>query len=105
MQAFLALSDPTRRRIVELLAHREMSAGALGEHFASSASAVSQHLRVLREARLVRVRPEAQRRLYSLDPEGLEEIDAWLASIRKFWNHRLDVLEKQLRKTKEERKA
>jgi Bacterial regulatory protein, arsR family. len=60
--------------------------------------AISQHLKVLREARLVRVRVEAQRRIYSLDPAGLGEIDAWLRSVRQFWSGRLDALERELRR-------
>jgi len=94
---FAALSDPTRRRIVELLAAREMSAGDIHGHFAVSAPAISQHLKVLREARLVRVRAEAQRRVYSLDPDGIDEIDAWVHGIRQFWAPRLDALERELR--------
>jgi DNA-binding transcriptional ArsR family regulator len=94
---FTALSDPKRRRIVELLATGEMAAGDINKHFRVSGPAISQHLKVLREAQLVRVRVDAQRRLYSLDPKGLDELEEWLTSIRKFWSHRLDALEKQLR--------
>jgi len=78
MPPFAALADPTRRRIVELLARGELSAGAIAAQFPSTAAAVSQHLRVLREARLVRVRGEAQRRIYGLDGAGLAEIEEWL---------------------------
>jgi DNA-binding transcriptional ArsR family regulator len=96
MQAFAALADPTRRRIVELLAKCERSAGDLGRRFAITQPAVSQHLRALRDARLVRVRQEAQRRMYSLDPKGLAEIDAWLSRYRALWTKRLDALERAL---------
>jgi DNA-binding transcriptional ArsR family regulator len=94
--AFTALSDPTRRRIVELLAQGERSAGELGESFDISAPAVSQHLKVLREAHLVQVRAEAQRRIYALDPAGFDELDGWVQRIRGFWTERLDVLEQRL---------
>jgi DNA-binding transcriptional ArsR family regulator len=94
--AFTALSDPTRRRIVELLAQGERSAGELGECFDISAPAVSQHLKVLKEAHLVQVRAEAQRRIYALDPAGFDELEGWVQRIRGFWNERLDVLEQRL---------
>jgi len=96
MQAFAALADPTRRRIVELLAKGERSAGELGRRFAISQPAVSQHLRTLRDAGLVRVRQDAQRRIYSLDARGLAEIDAWLSRYRTFWTTRLNALERAL---------
>ncbi len=98
MDAFTALADPTRRRIVELLGRRERSAGELVEEFDVSAPAISQHLKALREAGLVTVRADAQRRIYTLDPAGLAAIDAWLAAVRKFWVPRLDALERELRK-------
>jgi DNA-binding transcriptional ArsR family regulator len=98
MKAFAALADPTRRRIVELLGQREHAAGELVEKFDVSAPAISQHLKTLREAGLVRVRVDGQRRIYSLDPDGLVTIDQWLASVRRFWDGRLDALERELRK-------
>jgi DNA-binding transcriptional ArsR family regulator len=94
---FTALADPKRRRIVELLATGEMAAGDINKHFRVSGPAISQHLKVLRDAHLVRVRVDAQRRVYSLDPKGLDELEEWLTSIRKFWSHRLDALERVLR--------
>lgn len=103
MRAAEALSDPTRQRIVELLAERELSAGDLAAQFSTSRPAVSRHLRVLREHGLVRVRGEAQRRLYSLDPAPLEELDAWLARYRSFWAQRLDALDTQLARDMRER--
>ncbi len=96
MQAFAALADPTRRRIVELLTEREYAAGELANRFALSQPAVSQHLRSLRDAGLVRVRRDAQRRIYALEPRGLAEIDAWLARYRRFWATHLDALERAL---------
>jgi DNA-binding transcriptional ArsR family regulator len=98
MQALEALADPTRRRIVELLAESDRDAGELGSHFAVSQPAISRHLRVLRETGLVRVRPQAQRRVYSLDPAPLEQLDAWLTHYRSFWSQRLDALDTELRR-------
>ncbi len=86
MQAFAALGDPTRQRIVEMLAARELSAGEIARRFDMTPPAVSQHLKLLREAGLVQVRRDAQRRIYTLDPAGLAELDAWLARFRRFWS-------------------
>jgi DNA-binding transcriptional ArsR family regulator len=97
MLAFNALSDPTRQRIVEMLAARELSAGAIADEFDVSAPAISQHLKVLKEAKLVRVRAEAQRRIYALDPAGFEELDDWLTRIRRFWRGKLDLLEQAIK--------
>lgn len=94
--SFTALADPTRRRIVEMLGGGELSAGEITRRFDVSAPAISQHLKALKTARLVRVRVDAQRRIYTLDPDGLAEIDAWLAQVRRFWNPRLDALEREL---------
>jgi DNA-binding transcriptional ArsR family regulator len=102
VQALEALADPTRRRIVELLAHGERSAGSLAGEFATTRPAVSRHLRVLRETGLVRAREEGTSRLYSLDPAPLEELDAWLARYRGFWTQRLDALDTQLRRARRE---
>ena len=93
---FTALADPKRRRIVELLAMGEMSAGDINKHFRVTGPAISQHLKILRDAHLVRVRADAQRRLYSLDPKGLDELEEWLLGIRKFWNQRLDAVARAL---------
>ena len=98
MHAIEALADPTRRRIVELLAERELGAGEIAAQFSISRPAVSRHLRVLREHGLVRARGEAQRRLYSLEPAPLAELDAWLDRYRGFWAQRLDALDTQLRR-------
>ena len=104
MRALEALADPTRRRIVELLAETERDAGEIASHFAVTRPAVSRHLRLLRESGLVRSRTEAQRRVYSLDPEPLAELDEWLARYRRFWSGRLDALETQLRRSRRRRK-
>lgn len=97
MDSLTALADPTRRQIIEMLGRGERASGEIAEQFAISAPAVSQHLKVLREARLVRVRVEGQRRIYTLDPEGLQAIDEWLSQVRRFWAGRLDALEQVLR--------
>jgi DNA-binding transcriptional ArsR family regulator len=97
MHALSALADPTRQRIVEMLAAKELAMGEIASRFDMSPPAVSQHLKVLRDAKLVRVRADAQKRLYSLNKDGFEEMDEWLQRIRRFWNKRLDALEKILR--------
>jgi DNA-binding transcriptional ArsR family regulator len=104
MTGFEALAEPNRRRIVELLAAGERSAGDIVAEFDVSAPAISQHLKVLREAGLVRVRVDGQRRIYGLDPDGLAEIDGWLERVRRFWGARLDALERELAKPSPRRK-
>jgi DNA-binding transcriptional ArsR family regulator len=94
--AFGALADPVRLRIVETLADREHSAGEVAELFPISRPAVSRHLRVLREAGIVAVREEAQRRVYRLEAEPFKELDRWLDHYRRFWSQRLDALERYL---------
>ena len=96
MDAFLALADPTRRQIIESLASGESAFGDLADQFDMSRPAVSQHLKVLREAGLVHVRKDAQRRIYRLNAEGLDELEAWLDSVRRFWGARLDDLDRLL---------
>ena len=97
MQSLLAIADPTRRRIVELLATRDHTAGELVAEFDLSAPAISQHLNVLREAGLLTTRAEGQSRIQSLNPKGLDELDAWLNRTRRFWSNRLDALEAELK--------
>lgn len=97
MDSFTALADPTRRRIVEFLGPGEQAAGTIAGQFDLSAPAISQHLKALREAGLVQVRIDGQRRIYSLDPDGLAEMDDWLQRMRRFWQGSLDALEKALR--------
>ena len=96
VSAFAAVSEPTRRQILELLRVRERAVGELVEQLRLSQPGVSKHLRVLREAGLVRVRPEGRRRLYGLRAEPLAELDAWLAPYREYWGGRLDALERHL---------
>ena len=93
---FEVLAEPTRRRILDLLRDRERPVGELVEHLALSQPGVSKHLRVLREAGLVEVRHDAQRRFYGLRAEPLVEVDEWLEPYRRFWAGRLDALERHL---------
>ena len=96
MDTFVALADPTRRHIIETLAGGEHAFGDLADRFEISRPAVSQHLKVLRDAGLVSVRKDAQRRIYRLNSEGLGEVESWLEKVRTFWNDRLDTLERVL---------
>ena len=91
-----ALADPHRRRIVTLLRRGERPVGELVEALPIAQSGVSRHLRVLREAGLVEVRREGQRRLYRLRPEPFQRLDAWLADYRALWEARLDRFEDEL---------
>jgi DNA-binding transcriptional ArsR family regulator len=93
---FEVLAEPTRRRILDLLRGRPRLVGELTEELGLTQPGTSKHLRVLREAGLVQVRPEAQRRWYELRPEPLAEIDAWLAPYRQLWATHLDALERHL---------
>jgi DNA-binding transcriptional ArsR family regulator len=81
-----------------MLATGSMSSGDIARRFDVSAPAISQHLRTLRDAKLVRVRAQAQKRFYELDPEGVGELASWIARIRGFWSEKLDALEEELRK-------
>jgi len=96
MDTFTALADPTRRHIVESLAVGETSFGALADQFEMSRPAVSQHLKVLRDAGIVTSRADAQRRIYRLSDDGLDELDAWLDKVGGYWTQRLDRLEQVL---------
>lgn len=102
MSAFEALADPTRRRIVELVSEQERTAGEIAAAFDISRPGVSKHLRVLREHGVVRVREEGTRRLYSLEAEGIAEVDEW---IHRFWSNRFDALETELRRGRRERRT
>ena len=97
MQSFAALADPTRRAIVEMLARGPLPAGQIARRFTVTPSAVSQHLKVLRAARLVRARIAGQQRIYELDLDGIAEIDAWLDDLGPSWRRRLEALERQRR--------
>ena len=96
MDRFLAVADPTRRRIIEALAAQERSFGDIAKGFSVSRPAISQHLKVLRETGIVAVRRDGQRRIYSLERQGLAEIETWLGRVQRFWPQRLDRLERAL---------
>lgn len=93
MDVFLAVADPTRRQVLDMLLVQEHSAGEIGEAFPNlSQPAMSRHLRVLREVGLIQVRADAQRRLYSLRLEAFDELSAWIARYQRFWGQGLDAL-------------
>ena len=93
---FTVLAEPARRRILDLLLERPRPVGELTERLGLTQPGTSKHLRVLREAGLVQVRPDAQRRVYELSPAPLAEVDAWLAPYRRLWSESLDALERHL---------
>jgi DNA-binding transcriptional ArsR family regulator len=103
VNALAALADPTRRRIVELLAEGERSAGELASEFSSTRPGVSRHLRILRDHGLVRSRVDGRRRMYSLDPAPLDELDTWLTHYRAFWQNRLDALDTEVKRQRRNR--
>jgi DNA-binding transcriptional ArsR family regulator len=94
--AFAVLAEPSRRDILTLLSGGERSVGDLESALNLSQPAVSKHLRVLREAGFVEVTIDAQRRIYRLRPEPLQEVDAWMAPFRRYWSARVDALERHL---------
>jgi DNA-binding transcriptional ArsR family regulator len=96
MPVFDVLAEPNRRQILDLLRDGELPVGELVAQLGVSQPAVSKHLRILREAGLVEVRGDAQRRLYRVRPEPLQAIDEWLAPYRQLWSERLDALERHL---------
>jgi DNA-binding transcriptional ArsR family regulator len=103
--ALRALADPSRRTVVERLARGPVTAGELADLLPIARPGVSRHLRVLREAGLVEVRAEAQRRVYSLRAEPLAEIDEWLGPYRALWEQRLDALHTEIARGKRERRS
>jgi DNA-binding transcriptional ArsR family regulator len=98
---FELLAEPNRRRILDLLRDGERPVGELVEALSMSQPAVSKHLRVLRDSGLVDVRVDRQRRIYRLRPEPLREIDAWIAPYRRLWEGRLARLEQNLQATQD----
>lgn len=96
MSPFEAVAEPNRRRILDLLREGERPAGELVDALAISQPGVSKHLKILKDAGLVSVRAEGQRRVYRLEPRGLSELEAWLAPYRRFWAGRLAALEDHL---------
>jgi len=98
MDKFHALAEPTRRQIVEMLAREgALTAGDIQARFSVSAPAISQHLKVLREADLVRVEKRAQQRIYRVNPEAMLEMEEWARRVRQLWTGRFDALEALLR--------
>ena len=99
-----ALADPSRRTVLEILRDHPATAGELADALPIARPGVSRHLRVLREAGLVDVRQEAQSRIYTLRPESLVEVDAWLENYRLLWQHRLDALHTEIARGKKEQR-
>ena len=106
LDAFQTLADPTRRRIIEVLRTGEQQVNDIVEHAGVHQSGVSRHLRILSDAGFVAMRPDGQRRLYSLRPEPFRELGDWLDKYRALWERRLDrfgdALEKQRKRRKEQ---
>jgi DNA-binding transcriptional ArsR family regulator len=109
VHAFDVLGDPVRRRILELLADGELSAGAIAgtiqDEFAITQPAVSQHLKVLRDNGFTSVRPEGQRRLYAVNGAALRDVDEWLNAFRRFWTPHLDALSTEIARGKRQRRG
>ncbi|MFI6829164.1 ArsR/SmtB family transcription factor [Kribbella sp. NPDC050241] len=106
MEAVLrALADESRRKVLEALANGEKTAGELGDMLPIARPGVSRHLRVLRDAGLVEVRQQAQRRIYSLRPQALAEVDEWLGRYRALWEQRLDALHTEIARGKHEQRS
>jgi len=98
MDAFYALAEPRRRKVVEILAHRgQLSATQICDEFDVTPQAISQHLRVLREANVIRMERRAQQRIYAFNPKSMFEIEKWAADMTEMWNGRLDRLDKALK--------
>ena len=103
MDKFAALSDPTRRKIVEMLAKLgQLSATEISEQFSISQQAISQHLKILREAELVLVEKRAQQRIYRVNPQAMLELEQWTRQLRQLWDARFDALGKLLEDEKKQ---
>jgi DNA-binding transcriptional ArsR family regulator len=101
MDQFIALADPTRRQIIEMLAdHGALSATVIADNFPMSAPAISQHLKVLREANLVVMEKRAQQRIYRLNPDAMLEVDVWVRRLTQRWNERFAALDAVLEELK-----
>lgn len=97
MDMFSALAEPTRRSILEMLARNgPLSATDIYDQFSASHPAISQHLKVLREAKLVRVEKRAQQRVYHINPEAMAELEQWVKQMTQLWSERFDALDKVL---------
>jgi len=106
MDKFHALADPTRRKILELLASSgELSATEISDQFQVTPQAISQHLKVLREARLVKVEKRAQQRIYQVNPEAMLELEDWARQLTQLWNQRFDALDEVLESEKRKLKG
>lgn len=102
---FLAVSDPTRRAILDRLRRGSAPVNDLVSGFRVSRPAISRHLRVLRSARLVREKREGRQRIYQLEPDGIQEVAAWAEEYRKFWQHNIASLKRHLEQPPEEKKS
>jgi DNA-binding transcriptional ArsR family regulator len=101
MDMFSALADPTRRKIIEILAaNGQLSATEICEKFPISPPAISQHLKILREAQLVHMQKRAQQRIYQINPDKMLALHDWTQQITQLWNQRFDALEKVLEEEK-----
>jgi DNA-binding transcriptional ArsR family regulator len=98
MDTFSVLAEPRRRKVVEILVRRgRLSASEICDEFDVTPQAISQHLRVLREANVIQMEKKAQRRLYAFNPRSMQQIQVWTAQMAKMWNSRLDRLEQTLK--------
>jgi DNA-binding transcriptional ArsR family regulator len=101
MDLFSALSDPTRRKIIETLARNgQLPATEISDQFSISPQAISQHLKVLRKANLVRVEKRAQQRIYRINPEAMLELEEWARQLRQLWDQRFDALDQLIEEEK-----
>lgn len=109
MNAFEVLSDPVRRRTLELISQREHASGEIVKvveaEFGISQSAVSQHLRVLRDSGFAKVRIDGAKRCYEVDQAGFEDVDAWLGKLRRFWGSKLEALATEIERGKRSEKT
>jgi DNA-binding transcriptional ArsR family regulator len=104
MNAFAALSDDTRREIVRLVARKgELTSTEISQNFEMSPPAISQHLKILKEAKVLNMKKDAQKRIYTLNDSAMDEVQSWLLEIKNIWNKRLDRLDRHLIKMKGER--
>ena len=98
MDIFTALADPTRRKIIEMLAKfGRLSATEISDQFPVSPQAISQHLKILREVKLVKVEKRAQQRIYQINPEAVQQVDDWVRNIETLWSQRFDRLDELLK--------
>ncbi len=109
MNAFDVLSDPVRRRTLELISQKEHSSGEIVEvveaEFGISQSAVSQHLRILRDTGFAKVRKDGAKRRYEIDPSGFADVDAWLDQLRRFWASKMETLATEIERGKRSEKS